>query len=92
MASDMGSDTIRKDSFYARAKSANHAACVTRNDGMNTPLKNRPIGKAMVRLKKEQHLIKAQKSFHQHIHYCQSSVTVGDTQIREIKEGQSSVT
>ena len=34
---DTGSDRIRKDSLYAHANSANDAACVMRNDRVNTP-------------------------------------------------------
>lgn len=51
----MGSDKFRKDPLYAHAKSANHAACVMRNDSSNKPIKDTPIGKAVVRLQQEQH-------------------------------------
>ena len=51
----MGSDKFRKDPLYARAKSARHVACVMRNDRSNKPIKDMPIGKAVVRLQKEQH-------------------------------------
>jgi len=44
----MGSDKFGKDPLYAHAKSTNHVACVMRNDCMNIPLKNTPIGKAVV--------------------------------------------
>ena len=51
----MGSDKFRKDPLYAHTKSVNHAACVMRNDSSNKPIKDTPVGKAMVRLQKEQH-------------------------------------
>ena len=53
----MGSDKFRKDPLYARAKSANHVACVIRNDSMNIPLKNTPIGKAVVHSQKKRKFI-----------------------------------
>ena len=53
----MGSDKFRKYPLYARDKSANHVACVMRNDGMNIPLKNTPIGKAVVRSQKKRKFI-----------------------------------
>ena len=54
----MGSDKFRKDPLYAHAKSAHHATCVMRNDRPNKPIKNTPIGKAVVHLQKEQHKLK----------------------------------
>jgi len=39
--------------FYTRAKSKNHVACVIRNGCMNVP-QDTPVGKAAVRLQKEQ--------------------------------------
>ena len=51
----IGSNKFRTDPLYAHAKSANNAACVMRNDRSNKPIKDAPIGKAMVRLQKEQH-------------------------------------
>ena len=51
----IGSDKFRKDPLYAHAKSANNAACVMRNDRSKKPIKDTPIGKAVVRLQKEQH-------------------------------------
>ena len=58
----MGSDKFRKDPHYAlhyaHAKSAHHATCVMRNDRSNKPIKDTPIGKAVVRLQKEQHKFK----------------------------------
>ena len=51
----MGSDKFRKDPLYAHGKSANHAAYVMRNDRSNKPIKDTSIGKAVVRLQKEQH-------------------------------------
>ena len=48
----MGSDKFRKDPLYTHAKSA---TCVMRIDLPNKPIKDTPIGKAMVRLQKEQH-------------------------------------
>ena len=50
----MGSDKFRKDPLYAHAKSTNHVACVTRNDCINIPIKDTPIGKAVVHSQKEQ--------------------------------------
>ena len=51
----MGSDKFRKDSLYTHAKSSHHATCAMRNDRSNKPIKDTPIGKAVVRLQKEQH-------------------------------------
>lgn len=51
----MGSDKFRKDPLYTHAKSTNHAACVMGNGHMNIPLKNTPIGKAVVHSQKEEH-------------------------------------
>ena len=53
----MGSDKFRKDPLYTHAKSTHHATCtcVMRNDCSNKPIKDTPIGKAVVRLQKEQH-------------------------------------
>ena len=51
----MGSNKFRKDPLYVHAKSANHAASVMRYDHSNKPIKDTPIGKAVVRLQKEQH-------------------------------------
>ena len=51
----MGSDKFRKDPLYAHAKSAHHATCVMRNDRSNKSIKDTPIGKAVVRLQKDQH-------------------------------------
>ena len=51
----MGRDKFRKDLLYAHAKSAHHAACVMRNDHSNKPIKDTPIGKAVVRFQQEQH-------------------------------------
>ena len=51
----MGSDKFRKDPLYTHAKSA---TCVMRNDHSNKPIKDTPIGKAVVHLQKEQHKLK----------------------------------
>ena len=60
----MGSDRFRKSPLYAHDKSANHAACVMRNDHTNVPVKNTPIRKAVVRLQKEQVYLNIVKSHH----------------------------
>ena len=60
----MGSDRFRKDPLDAHDKSANHPACVARNDRTNVPLKNTPIRKAVVHLQKEQVYLNIVKSHH----------------------------
>ena len=80
----MGSDRFRKDPLYAQDKSANHIACVMRNDRTNVPLKNMPIRKAVVRLKKEQvylnivkshHIVIQMSSLYLFVHYFSSLIT-----------------
>ena len=51
----MESHKFRKHTLYAHARSTNHAPCVMRNDSSNKPIKDMPIGKAVVSLQKEQH-------------------------------------
>ena len=80
----MGSDRFRKDPLYAHDKSANHAACLMRNDCMNVPPKNTPIRKAVVRLQKEQvylnivnshHIVKQMSSLYSFVCYFSSLIT-----------------
>ena len=49
-----GSDRFRKDPLYTHAKSSHHTACVVRTDNSKKPIKDTPIGKAVVRSQKEQ--------------------------------------
>ena len=60
----MERDRFRKDPLYVHDKSANHAACVMRNDRTNVPLKNTPIRKAVVRLQKEQVYLNIVRNHH----------------------------